>query len=74
MEIFTANRDGKKHKQLTFNTAINEYPAYLPGGTTITFSTTRNGNSEVYKMRAGGSNPKNLINNPALDYEPAWQP
>ncbi len=25
-------------------------------------------------MKADGSNPINLTNNPALDYEPAWQP
>ncbi len=29
-EIFTANRDGKKLKQLTFNAAIDEYPVYSP--------------------------------------------
>ncbi len=38
-EIFTTNPDGTGLKQLTFNTAIDEYPAYSPNGKRITFST-----------------------------------
>ncbi len=73
-EIFTTNPDGNGLKQLTINTAIDEYPAYSPNGKRIVFSTFRDGNFEIYKMKADGSNPTNLTNNPALDYEPAWQP
>jgi TolB protein len=67
-------RDGTGLKQLTFNTVTDELPAYSPDGERIAFSTDRDGNYEVYKMRADGSNPTNLTNKPALDYEPTWQP
>ena len=41
----------------------------------MAFSTNRDGNSEVYRMRAtDGANQTNLINHPALDFLPAWQP
>jgi Tol biopolymer transport system component len=73
-EIFAMNRDGTGLKQLTFNKASDEYPAYSPDGKYIVFSTNRDGNLEVYRMKADGSNPTKYTNNPALDYEPAWQP
>jgi Tol biopolymer transport system component len=73
-EIFTADRDGKHTKQLTFNTATDEFPAYSPDGKYIAFSTDRDGNNEVYEMKANGSKPTNLTNNPASDREPAYSP
>lgn len=30
--------------------------------------------SEIYVMRADGSNPVNLTNDPANDIRPAWSP
>ncbi|HEY6714620.1 MAG TPA: hypothetical protein VI055_20415 [Rubrobacter sp.] len=73
-ELFTANRGGKKLKQLTFNTAGDEYPAYSPDGKHIAFVSIRDSNEEVYEMKTNGADPTNLTNNPASDYEPAWQP
>ena len=74
-EIFIVDRNSKNPKQLTFNTVTDEYPAYSPDGKHIAFSTDRDGNDEVYEMRANGSNPTNLTNAPAsYDYEPAWHP
>jgi Tol biopolymer transport system component len=50
-------------------------PAWSPDGKKMAFSTNRDGNSEVYRMRAtDGANQTNLTNNPALDFQPAWQP
>jgi WD40 repeat protein len=40
----------------------------------IAFSSYRDGNYEVYVMDADGSNPINLTNDPAIDYESAWSP
>ena len=73
-EVFTVKRDGTGLKQLTFNTATDEYPAYSSSGKRIAFSTDRDGNYEAYKMRADGSDPTDLTNKPALDYQPIWQP
>ena len=50
-------------------------PAWSPDGRKMAFSTDRDGNREIYRMRAtDGANPTNLTNNPALDFQPAWQP
>ncbi len=40
----------------------------------LLFQTDRDGNVEIYVMDADGSNPVNLTNNPASDFEPAWSP
>ena len=74
-EIFTADRDGKHAKQLTFNTVTDEYPAYSPDGKYLAFSTDRDGDYEVYEMKRDGSYQTDLTNAPASnDYEPAWHP
>jgi Tol biopolymer transport system component len=40
----------------------------------IAFESTRDGNPEIYLMRADGSGQTNLTNNPAADIAPAWSP
>src|SRR5690242_1345810 len=40
----------------------------------IAFSTTRDGNMEIYVMDADGSNPQRLTNNPAGDFVNNWSP
>jgi Zn finger protein HypA/HybF involved in hydrogenase expression len=40
----------------------------------IAFVSDRDGNYEIYVMNADGSQPKNLTQNPADDFSPAWSP
>jgi len=40
----------------------------------IAFQSERDGNPEIYVMRADGSGQTNLTNNPAADMAPAWSP
>ena len=40
----------------------------------IAFASNRNGNLEIYTMRADGSGLARLTHNSASDYEPAWSP
>jgi Tol biopolymer transport system component len=42
-------------------------PAWSPDGNEIAFTSSRDGNLEIYIMNADGSNPRNLTNNPAGD-------
>lgn len=40
----------------------------------IVFESDRDGNREIYVMEVDGSNPRNLSNNPADDFNPKWSP
>ena len=40
----------------------------------ITFTSERDGNSEIYIMNADGSDPQRLTDNPAYDAWPVWSP
>jgi hypothetical protein len=40
----------------------------------IAFSSTRNGNDDVFVMNADGNFPIDLTNNPSSDVDPAWSP
>ena len=47
---------------------------YAAGRPKIAFSSTRDGDSEIYVMDIDGSNPLRLTINPARDYDPSWSP
>ena len=47
---------------------------YASGRPKIVFSSTRDGDSEIYVMDIDGSKPLRLTINPARDYDPAWSP
>lgn len=49
-----------------------EAPAPIP--CTIVFESDRDGNREIYVMEPDGSNPRNLSNHPADDFNPVWSP
>ncbi|MDE0300609.1 MAG: LpqB family beta-propeller domain-containing protein [Candidatus Poribacteria bacterium] len=47
---------------------------YAIGRPKIAFSSTRDGDSEIYVMDIDGSNPLRLTVDPARDYDPSWSP
>ncbi len=49
-------------------------PTPAPIQCDIVFESERDGNLEIYRMDADGSNQVNLTNNPAEDYDPVWSP
>jgi Tol biopolymer transport system component len=87
MEIYVMNAsDGSNPTRLTFNdsppyASIDYGPSWSPDGTQIAFQSYRNrtccpvnGNIEIYKMDADGSNQTRLTNNTAADLVPTWSP
>jgi hypothetical protein len=66
--------DGSDEQRLTTSDVDNWGPVWSPDGGRIAFVTNRDGYSEVYVMRADGSDQKNLTQNPGADNDglPAW--
>lgn len=52
----------------------NDYPALSPDGTKIAFSSTRDGNYEIYLINIDGTGVVRLTNDPGGDIMPAWSP
>ena len=74
--IASVNPDGTGFKSLVeepFSGVITGNPTCSKSGLEFAFSTSRDGNSEVYVANlADGSNQRNLTNNPAADDQPRW--
>ena len=49
-------------------------PSYASRDAKIAFSSTRDGNSEIYIMDGDGGNQVRLTNDPARDHQPSWSP
>jgi Tol biopolymer transport system component len=49
-------------------------PAWSPDGTRIAFSSYRDGNYDIYKMDADGSNVKQLTSTDSAEADPVWSP
>ena len=45
-----------------------------PDKALILFESTRDGNSEIYVMRADGTAQRRLTDNPAAEHHPEWSP
>ncbi len=86
-QIYSINPDGTNVIRLTSTAAgvSNDYPAWsglptpirVPGPCCVpgvAFSSLRDGNSEIYLMRADGSQLTRLTFNPAIDQNPAPSP
>ena len=56
------------------DTATATEPAFSPDGSRIAFTSTRDGQPEVYVMDADGTNAARLTNSPGLDGDPSFSP
>jgi Tol biopolymer transport system component len=76
IDIWVMNADGSSQTNLTNTTGFNSNvnPSWSPDGTMITFASTRDGNSEIYKMTSAGASQTRLTNHTAQDGAPAWSP
>lgn len=51
-----------------------EAPCWSPDGEFFAFTSTRDGNQELYVAKADGSEVRRLTSDPAIDAHPAWSP
>jgi len=51
-----------------------EWPCWSPDGKRIAFTSTRDGNQELYVADADGTNRVRLTSDPAIDAHPCWSP
>jgi TolB protein len=51
-----------------------EFPTWSPDGKRIVFTSTFEGNQEIYTINAEGMERARLTNDPAIDAHPAWSP
>jgi WD40-like Beta Propeller Repeat len=65
---------GRKVVQLTHADGSDLAPAWSPDRREIAFQSNRDGNWEIYVMRANGTDARRLTNDDARDGEPSWSP
>lgn len=65
-DIWVINADGTSQNNVTNNPAGEGDPSFAPDGS-LTFTTNRDGNNEIYRMAALDAPPLNITNNPASD-------
>jgi len=69
--IFLINVATEKLVQLTHGAGRNEHPTWAPSGTHIVFTSDRNGTTQIYTMRADGTQLKRLTNK-GRNRSPVW--
>jgi hypothetical protein len=55
-------------------TTLDTNPAWSPDDSRIAFVSYRDGNAEIYVTKLDGSDPVNLTDHPADDWDPTWSP
>jgi Tol biopolymer transport system component len=69
------NADGNGgKKRLTNNLVDDVNPTWSPDGTRIAFTSSRDGDQDIWRMRPNGSNKTKLTFNTVMDRGPDWQP
>jgi Tol biopolymer transport system component len=73
-DIYSIVPDTRARKQLTANPAADTDPAWSPAGSKFAFTTTRDGNPEIYLGTLVSPAVTNLSRHPAEDTQAAWSP
>jgi serine/threonine-protein kinase len=71
-DLYLANLDGSAPTRLTTTTAWNAGWSWSPDGTTLAFTSNRDGNWEIYLLTLPGREVKRLTTNAGQDAWPNW--
>ncbi|RYG39486.1 hypothetical protein EON79_24045, partial [bacterium] len=66
--------DGGRAEPITNNVEMDDNPIWSPDGKWIAFSSTRNGNADIYLVPAEGGSPKRLTYYSGGDVPHSWSP
>src|ERR1035438_7489014 len=66
-DIWVANENGADVQRITDHKARDIYPRFSPDGSTIAFSSNREGNDDVFVVPATGGKPRQLTFHNAAD-------
>jgi Tol biopolymer transport system component len=74
--LFLRNPDGVNRLQLS--ASPDRHPLWSPDSKKLVFTSTRDGDEEVYVLHVGATGPEGqavrITNNPASDFSPTWSP
>ena len=77
IEVYSIATDGSELTPVAVTRgklSHEEWPCWSPDGKRIAYTSTRDGNQELYVSLPDGSEEKRLTSNPAIDAHPAWSP
>jgi tricorn protease len=73
-EIWVVAREGGEARRLVSGQRRNERPIFSPDGSTVAFTGTYDGNTDVYVVPAAGGDPTRLTYHPGPDEVVGWTP
>src|SRR5437899_4081196 len=72
--LFIAAADGSGERPLVGLGEIDYDPVWSPDGTSIVFTSDREGSAELFRVKPDGTSLERITNNPAYDDQAAFSP
>ena len=71
---FNPRRRGQEPELMSAWPGINTAPAWAPDGRVIALTLSKGGNPDIYSLRVGTSDFRQLTNNRGIETDPSWSP
>src|SRR5262245_20349890 len=72
--LFLASADGTNERPLLAPSGLDYNATWTPDGSTIVFTSERDGSADLYRIKIDGSSLEQLTDNPAYDDQAAFSP